>query len=63
MLQMNVRIPKVSEKCSTCFCGWSFQQRDYDPYWTSRKNSLELIELSSINKVCFRFPPVVTLDQ
>ena len=22
-----------------------------DPYWTSRKNSLELIELGSINKV------------
>ena len=22
-----------------------------DPYWTSRKNSLELIELSSMNKV------------
>ncbi len=22
-----------------------------DPYWTSRKNSLELIELSSIDKV------------
>jgi hypothetical protein len=22
-----------------------------DPYWTSRKNSLELIELSGINKV------------
>ena len=22
-----------------------------DPYWTSRKNSLELIELSSVNKV------------
>jgi hypothetical protein len=22
-----------------------------DPYWTTRKNSLELIELSSINKV------------
>ena len=22
-----------------------------DPYWTSRKNNLELIELSSINKV------------
>ena len=22
-----------------------------DPHWTSRKNSLELIELSSINKV------------
>jgi hypothetical protein len=22
-----------------------------DPYWTSRENSLELIELSSINKV------------
>ena len=29
------------------------------------KNSLELIELSSINKISleFRFPPVVTLDQ
>jgi hypothetical protein len=24
-----------------------------DVYWTSRKNSLELIELSSINKVSF----------
>jgi hypothetical protein len=24
-----------------------------DPYWTPRKNSLELIELSSINKVSF----------
>ena len=23
-----------------------------NPYWISRKNSLELIELSSINKVC-----------
>ena len=22
-----------------------------DPYWTSRKNSLEVIELSNINKV------------
>ena len=33
-------------------------------YWTSRKNSLELIELSIINKVSLvRFPPVVTLDQ
>jgi hypothetical protein len=37
-----------------------------DPYWTSRENSLELIELSSINKVSLallRFPPVVTLDK
>ena len=32
-----------------------------DPNWNSRKNSLEPIELSSINKV--RFPPVVTLDR
>ncbi len=33
--------------------------------WTSRKNSLELIELSSINKVSlvYRFPPVVRDDQ
>jgi hypothetical protein len=35
-----------------------------DPYWTSRKNGLKLIKLSSIIKlVQFRFPPVVTLDQ
>ena len=35
-----------------------------DPYWISKKNSLELIELSSIEKlVQFKFPPVVTLDQ
>ena len=38
-----------------------------DPYWTSRENSLELIELSSINIVSLvsvsRFPPIVTLDQ
>ena len=35
-----------------------------DPYWTSGKNSLELIELSSINKVSLvKFPPVVALDQ
>ena len=31
-------------------CGNTGTIRD-DPYWTSRKNSLELIELSSINKV------------
>jgi hypothetical protein len=38
--------------------------RDY-PYWTSRKKGLELIELSSINKVSLvlGFPPVITLDQ
>ena len=35
-----------------------------DSYWTSRKNSLELIVLSGIIKVSLvRFPPVVTLDQ
>ena len=34
-----------------------------DPYWTSRKNSLELIGLSSLNKVSLGFPPVVTLDK
>ncbi len=34
-----------------------------DPYWVSRKKCLELIELSSINKVSLlRFSPVVTLD-
>ena len=31
-------------------CGNTGPIRD-DPYWTFRKNSLELIELSSINKV------------
>ena len=31
-------------------CSNSGSIRD-DPYWTSRKNSLEVIELSSINKV------------
>ena len=34
----------------TCSCSNTGSIRD-DPYWTSRKNSLELIELSSINKV------------
>jgi hypothetical protein len=34
-----------------------------DTYWTSRENSLELTELSSIKLIQFRFPPVVTLDQ
>ena len=43
------------------FCSDPVRSEDYfperkpalrdDPYWTSRKNSLELIELSSINKV------------
>ena len=32
----------------------STTERD-DPYWTSRKDSLELIELSSINKVSLGF--------
>ncbi len=31
-------------------CSSTGSLRD-DPYWTSRKNSLELIELSSISKV------------
>ena len=35
-------IPPVETLDQVC-CG--------DPYWTSRKNILELIELSSINKV------------
>ena len=32
------------------FCSNTGSTRD-NPYWTSRKNSLELIELSGINKV------------
>ena len=35
-----------------------------NPYWMSRKNGLEFIKLSSINKISqFRFRPVVTRDQ
>ena len=36
-----------------------FSIRD-DPYWTSRKNSLELIELSSINKARIKDDPYWT---
>jgi hypothetical protein len=43
------RINKVS-LVEVSFCSNSVSIRD-DPYWTSRKNSLELIELSSTNKV------------
>ena len=46
-------------------CSNTGSARD-DPYWTSRMNSLELIELSSINKVSsvqVFDPPVVTLNQ
>ena len=39
-----VRLGQVSS------CSNTGSIRD-DPYWTSRENSLELIELSSINKV------------
>ena len=41
------------------FSSFTASIRD-DPYWTCRKNSLELIELSSINTVQFRFSPAVT---
>ena len=35
-----------------------------DPYWTSTKNSLELIELSGINEInLVRFLPVATLEE
>ena len=46
-------------------CSNTGSARD-DPCWTSRKNSLELTELSSINKVSsvqVFDPPVVTLNQ
>ena len=35
-------------ECSSCSNTGSIRD---DPYWTSRKNSLELIKLSRINKV------------
>ena len=42
-------INKVSLVLVSC-CSNTGSIRD-DPYWTSRKNSSELIEVSSINKV------------
>ena len=41
---------RVSLLLSISFCSNTGSIRD-DPYWISRKNSVELIELSSINKV------------
>jgi hypothetical protein len=43
-LRTKVSLIKVSS------CSKTGSIRD-DPYWTSRKNNLELIELSSINKI------------
>ena len=40
----------LSLKLSRASCSNTGSIRD-DPYWTSRKNSLKLMELSSINKV------------
>ncbi len=40
----------VSELTLVSSCSNTGSIRD-DPYWISRKNSLELIKLSSINKV------------
>ena len=40
----------IRKNCLKTFCSNPGLIRD-DPYWNSRKNSLELIELSSINKV------------
>ena len=40
----------VLSSAAISFCSNTGSIRD-DPYWTSRENSLELIELSSVNKV------------
>ena len=46
-------IQKKVSLVQVCFCSKSRSIRD-DPYWTSRKNSLELIEqLSSMNEIYF----------
>jgi hypothetical protein len=42
--------PRFSPGTLVSSCSNTGSIRD-DPYWTSRKNSLELIEISSINKV------------
>ena len=49
MLMKVSSISKVS-LVQVSSCSNTVSIRD-DSYWTSRKNSLELIELSSINKV------------
>ena len=41
----------LKNTCCSCFLLYNTGSIRDDPYWTSRKNSLELIELSSINKV------------
>ena len=42
------QLSSSNHKFSTCSNTGSIRD---DPYWTSRENSLELMELSSINKV------------
>ena len=42
-------LAKKAQADQVSSCGNTGPIRD-DPYWTSRKNSLELIKLSSINK-------------
>ena len=46
----NVTHCRFSPSTLVSSCSNTGSIRD-DPYWTSRENSLELIELSSINKV------------
>jgi hypothetical protein len=48
-------LPLLNTTClcrsiSVCSCGIKLNHSD-DPYWTSRENNLELIELFSTNKV------------
>jgi hypothetical protein len=57
----SLTLPNTTGQVSSCSNTGSIRD---NPYWTSRKNSLELIELSNINKVgLILVPPVVTLDQ
>ena len=45
-----LRFVSISARIILPSCSNTGSIRD-DPYWTSRRNSLELIKLSSINKV------------
>jgi hypothetical protein len=51
LLQDETEICRENLQCAAVSIGSNTASIKDNPYWTSRKNSLELIELSSINKV------------
>ena len=65
MLDIFKKIASSVKHLRVSFCSDTGSIRD-DLYWNSKKNSLELIELSStkkVNLVYFSFKPVTTMNQ